>query len=434
MASLSEMVDLAKAQQPRNPLAEIAGHFIEGASKGYDAGHAEALKKAETLRNNPTVTDPESGKEVSLDAYIKILDVKNKLLDNANQKLLTDTFFGQVDAKDAEGRNTSLSGIASNALGAQGKIPGTDGTTTAGKIAGAVANPDSIGNPRKPSKMTMEMSGGTPTFKMEFGDPKKSTVQQISAIKSYVDSNGSPESTAAMSAVFPDGVPEWANKFMLQHTEIKQKKDAIGEAKNQARQDKLEAAYRSAQTSVRGDPSMARTESQRDASITAFNTLQNAKNSGREITQAEYYDTLGQLWKARTGAAPTDQAIRDLDINTIQGALNKKLTWVDGKPRGATSQEVVDALQNFVADSGMQADKIHGGYMKSRLKPPSGLDPDRIANVDAGRGMSFQEATGYQPEGPKKTGKAPTVSSQADYDALPKGTEYIADGKLHRKK
>lgn len=159
-------------------------------------------------------------------------------------------------------------------------------------------------------------------------------------------------------------------------------------------QDILEQNALNRIASVRGDASIARIETQRDAASIAFNTIQQAKNEGRDITQTEYYDTLGQLWKARTGAAPTDQSIRDLDINTIQAALHKKLTWVDGKPRGATSKEIIDSLQKFVDDSGKQADKLHEGYMKPRLIKPFGLSEERWKAIQAsGRGLSYSDAT-----------------------------------------
>lgn len=406
MASLSELVDYAHARQPRNGLAEMAAHFVEGASSGYDAGHAEALK----LRDNPTTVDPETGKEVSLDAYIKLLDVKNKLLERQNQQFVLDTFKTQVDAKDTQDRGTSLAGIATNALSAQGRVAGENGTTTAGKVAGAVANPASAGTPRKPTKTTVEMSGGKPTVKMEFGDPKQSTVQQLSAMKGYVDSNGSAESTAAMSAAFPDGIPDWATKFMATHGEIKQKQAAIDDAKNQARQDRLEAAYRTAQTSVRGDASIARTEVQRDAAITAYNRIKEVKDSGETLNPIDYVDVLGQIYKARTGAAPTNEVLQTARQETAKGQTGKWYTYFTGKQAPATSADIQDSLMGMAASMGTQSDKIHSGYMKSRLKPPSGLDPDRIANVDAGRGLSFQEATGYQPQ-IKGTGNKIKVSN-----------------------
>lgn len=186
-------------------------------------------------------------------------------------------------------------------------------------------------------------------------------------------------------------------------------------------QDKLEQNAISRVASVRGDPSIARIESQRDAASIAFNTIQKAKNDGREITQTEYYDTLGQLWKARTGASPTDQAIKDLDINTIQGALHKKLTWVDGKPRGATSQEVVNALQKFIEDSGNQADKLHEGYMKPRLIKPFGLSQERWKSIqESGRGLTYADAT-------KETRQAPSRSVPAGSTVTPNGTAYTVN-------
>jgi hypothetical protein len=49
MASLSEMIEYAKAKQPRNGLAEMAGHFIQGASSGYDAGKKAKLDAIESI-------------------------------------------------------------------------------------------------------------------------------------------------------------------------------------------------------------------------------------------------------------------------------------------------------------------------------------------------------------------------------------------------
>lgn len=406
MASLSELVDYAHARQPRNGLAEMAAHFVEGASSGYDAGHAEALK----LRDNPTTVNPETGKEVSLDAYIKLLDVKNKLLENENQTFLSGAIRDEVNTKDTQNRDASMADMATNALNAQGRMAGEGGTTIAGKVAGAVANPDSAGIPRKPTKTSIEMVDGKVKYKREFGDPKSATLQQLAAIKSYVDSNGSPESMAAMAVVYPKGPDEFASKIITQQMEFKSKKATIDDAKNQARQDRLEAAYRTAQTSVRGDASIARTEVQRDAAITAYNRIKEVKDSGETLNPIDYVDVLGQIYKARTGAAPTNEVLQTARQETAKGQTGKWYTYFTGKQAPATSADIQDSLMGMAASMGTQSDKIHSGYMKSRLKPPSGLDPDRIANVDAGRGLSFQEATGYQPQ-VKGTGNKIKVSN-----------------------
>lgn len=59
MASLSELVDYARAKQPRNGLAEMASHFLVGADAGYDAGqkaknekYEQILKSAQALKAN----------------------------------------------------------------------------------------------------------------------------------------------------------------------------------------------------------------------------------------------------------------------------------------------------------------------------------------------------------------------------------------------
>lgn len=434
MASLSEMLQYAQAQQPPNPLADITSHFIEGASSGYDAGHAEALKKAEMDATNPVVTTDE-GKQMHLDAYSKLLDIKNKLLEHDNEQLLYNTFKQQSGAQDIADRTNSLSHIATNALNAGGAPAGT---TVADKVAQVAANPDTAGTPRKPTKTTVEMVGGKPTVKMEYGDAKNTTAGQLNAIRSYVDKPDDPATTAALSAQFPDGMPDWATKFMAQHSDIKQKQAAIDDAKNQVRQDKLENQYRTAQTSVRGDPTIAHVETQRDAAITAYNRINEIEKSGQAMNPVDYIDVLGQIYKARTGAAPTNEVLADARQQTAKGQVGKVYTYFTGQQAPATTQDIQDSLKNMAASMGSQADKLHAGYMRSRLQPPTGLDPDRAANVEAGRGMSFQEATGYQPEGKGTAatgqGEAPTISSKAEYDALPVGTQYIADGKLHRKK
>lgn len=146
-------------------------------------------------------------------------------------------------------------------------------------------------------------------------------------------------------------------------------------------------------SSIRGDTSIARIETQRDASISAYNTISSIKQEGRLPSQIEYYDIIGQLWKARTGAAPTNEAIRDLDAKTWRGNLGKAATYVTGKPMGATTVEVLDNIQKFAKVSGMQADKLHAGYMQTHLIKPAGLDEKRWANIKKNnRGLSFDEA------------------------------------------
>lgn len=163
-------------------------------------------------------------------------------------------------------------------------------------------------------------------------------------------------------------------------------------------QDRLEAQAIDRLSKLRGDQSLARTENQRDAAIQAFNTIDRVKKEGRMPSQLEYYDILGQMWKARTGASPTDQALRDLDAKTFKGDLGKAFQYFSGKPAGVTTGDVLQNIQDFAADSGLQSDKFHSSYMDSHKLKPSGLEQSRWDPIlNSHRGTSFVEATGYKP-------------------------------------
>lgn len=405
MASLSEMMDYAKAQQPRNGLAEVASHFLAGADSGYDAGHAAALKNQE----NPMVDDPMiPGKKVRLDVYSKLLDVQAKqaAIEEAKQ---TNALIQQVTgAKEMDARDKTLGSIATNALQASSGTAGIDNTMQ-GKVANLVQNP----TPRKPTKTTVTIANGKPTISMDFGDSKKSTVDQVMALKTYSE-KGDADSAAQLATAFPDGLPDWASKHLATLTDLKQKKTAIDDAKEQVRQDRLEQQYRASQTSVRGDPSIARTELQRDAAITAYNRIKEIKDRGEVLNPIDYVDTLGQVYKARTGAAPQQDVLEQARQDTAKGKGGKWYTYFTGKEAPATTPEIQDSLLDMASSMGMQADKLHAGYMKSRLKAPTGLAPDRQANVDSGRGMSFQEATGYQPKVKVSNGKETLLINATD--------------------
>jgi hypothetical protein len=170
-------------------------------------------------------------------------------------------------------------------------------------------------------------------------------------------------------------------------------------------QDRLEQQAIDRLSKLRGDQSLARVENQRDASIQAYNTIERIKQEGRDPSKLEYTDLLGQMWKARTGSSPTDQALRDLDQKTAHGDIGKAYTYFAGKPGGATTPEVLQNIQDFIADSGTQADKLHSSYMDSHKLKPSGLEDARWQPVlNSHRGMSFVEGTGYKPKSSAASG------------------------------
>lgn len=184
------------------------------------------------------------------------------------------------------------------------------------------------------------------------------------------------------------------------NTKIVEPKDTSAkDQKYDNEQNRLEGQAIDRLSKLRGDQSLARTENQRDAAIQAYNTIERVKQEGRMPSQLEYYDILGQMWKARTGASPTDQALKDLDAKTFKGDLGKAYQYFSGKPAGVTTGDVLQNIQDFAADSGLQSDKFHSSYMDSHKLKPSGLEQSRWDPIfNSHRGMSFVDATGYKPK------------------------------------
>jgi len=173
--------------------------------------------------------------------------------------------------------------------------------------------------------------------------------------------------------------------------------DASIGTKEEQHQDKLEEDYRKALQGVRGDPSIARAELQRDAAIIAYNRISEIERTGKPMNPIDYVDILGQVYKARTGSAPTNEVLETARQKTAQGKMGEVYTYFTGNQAPATSQDIQNSLKDMAASMGAQADKLHEGYMNARIKPPTSLSSDRASRVKSERGMSFAEATGYQP-------------------------------------
>src|SRR5260370_216467 len=110
-------------------------------------------------------------------------------------------------------------------------------------------------------------------------------------------------------------------------------------------------------SSVRGDPSIARAELMRDGAISAYQLIDHVKSQNRMPSQVEYYDLLGQMWKARNGTGLTQGEIKDLDAKTFKGSLSKAAQYFTGQPAGVTTGAILNNIQDFVKDSGQTADK-----------------------------------------------------------------------------
>lgn len=191
--------------------------------------------------------------------------------------------------------------------------------------------------------------------------------------------------------------------------------DLAKSLKEGAQQDRLEQQAINRVATLRGDQSLARTETQRDAATQAYNTITQIKSEGRMPSQVEYYDILGQLWKARTGASPSDQAIRDLDASTFKGDIGKAFQYITGKPAGRTTEAILNNIQDFAKNTGIQSDKLHDGYWKTHLIKPTGLAQERWDPIaSATHGLSFEEATGYKNAGNSPNPANPVGSGSWD--------------------
>lgn len=165
-------------------------------------------------------------------------------------------------------------------------------------------------------------------------------------------------------------------------------------------QDKLEQEARQGFQSIRGDASLKAIEEQRDAAIIAYNRIQQIKQSGGAPNPIDYMDLLGQIYKARTGAAPTNEIFSQARQATAQGQFDKAYTFMTGNQAPATTPQIMSSLEDMVRHMGIQADTLHDGYMQVHGASifPSRLAPDRKAKLaNLTRGISFSQATGVQP-------------------------------------
>lgn len=180
----------------------------------------------------------------------------------------------------------------------------------------------------------------------------------------------------------------------LQTQALKNQRDIGLSQKHDTEQARIENAAIQRLSSLRGDKSLQDAEAKRDAAITVYNTIDNLQKKGEMPSKLVYYDLLGQMWKARTGASPTDKAIQDLDQKTFKGNLGKAVTFFTGKASPATTAGVLQNIKDFAQESGQQADQFHEGYMKAHLIKPKDLEDSRWAPIaNTARGNSFADAT-----------------------------------------
>lgn len=137
MASLSELVNYAQAKQPRNGLAEIAGHFLIGADQGYEAG-----------------------KKAQLDRYDQILKSAQALKaaeEARGQKMQNDLWDSYVNSAKAQGTIPLTAGETMNGKTVTQNLLGDQPAPVTGmaRIASLFSPPDGM----TASKMSIKLPG-----------------------------------------------------------------------------------------------------------------------------------------------------------------------------------------------------------------------------------------------------------------------------------
>lgn len=395
MASLSELVDYAKAKQQRNGLAEIAGHFLEGASGGYDAGKAQARKDQE----DPLIADPVTGEKKRLSVVSKLLDVHDKLASIQGQEIANAYIKSRTGSTDLNNRQGTLAKMADNANAVKNGAAGDD-KSDAGKIANLVTD----SNAQK-GKVKVGIKNGKPTIDMEFDDPKKTSINQMEAIKNYVAKNGDADSSAALTVAFPDGLSDDDKKFMLQHTEIKQKQDAIANEKNAVR-----TQQRIAKMSEALDPSKQR-QGAFGVSKQVFDRAERLQSlagafpdgnlDSRQIEELAI-GLNSMLSGSNTGA---QAQVASLVPKTIIGNATKLKEWLVNDPQGTSQQAFVQRMLGSVEREKQTASDQIKRTQLSRLTPFAGLEKDDPESFNATLQSFGIEPSEYQEF--KKGGRKP---------------------------
>lgn len=209
----------------------------------------------------------------------------------------------------------------------------------------------------------------------------------------------------------------------LKEQRLQSMKDS-DELKQQNKQDKLEKDAKQQFISVRGDSSIAAIEKQRDASIQGYTTLKDIRKEGRLPNSFELQDVLAQTYRSRTGAAPTNEIMKDLFINTLGVQKNKVEQFFSGKATPATTEDIANKVESFLKKSGTQLDKMHDKYMSPRLVKPDGLSDKKWEEISKeGRGMRFSDAVSQYDDAGKGVTDAAGLTNKGNITDFSKMTD-----------
>jgi hypothetical protein len=230
-------------------------------------------------------------------------------------------------------------------------------------------------------------------------------------------------------------LPE-VEKFMQHKLQMEMTKAQKELARNQQEGNERDRLWtQSLQTvnTLRGDKPLADIETQRNAAITAYNRLDELKKAGKGVNPIDYIDILGQLYKARTGSAPTQEVLHTARQETTKGKFNQWYTYFTGQQAPATTSSIADSLQEMASSMGHQTDKLHEKYMQSRggnaiparLKEKYPEDAARLESMQ--RGGSFAEMTGQNTDEGSKPQAKTTLAPNEEVRQAKDGRKIVYD-------
>jgi hypothetical protein len=258
-------------------------------------------------------------------------------------------------------------------------------------------HPSAQAAPSSPMQLTGGIPGQTPqatpgpTTTPGIPSPIPTMNKATAALATKVGLANRPEPVMTQDAALQAGSVPHGTRIINPVQQIGDKKEQDGYYRD---------AVRGLQ-SIRGDQQVKDIEGQRNAAISAFNRLKQIQLEGKAPNPVDYADIVGQVYKARTGQAPTDTILKKALQETAAGKWGEALTYLTGTQQPGTTKDIAASLMNMVAHMGLQADDLHQGVMQthgSMIFNPN-MSAESVARLTkVARGKTFAEATGVKPE------------------------------------
>lgn len=271
---------------------------------------------------------------------------------------------------------------------------------------------------QSPGSIATDVNRFSPTFGQRTSAPFKPSPKIALLRTEQEKQNGVMKNADYYGYVNDNGVEVVTNKKYSDFTPAKPTSPYYGEKR----------LVKSYQDSFNADPSIKSFKEQ-GLSLGAVNGLIDQANSGNQVSAAALGVKMAKVM-GETGMLSENDVTRYVQAKSLgRGSEDVLRKWIQGVPTKATLSEIRE-IANVMRDQ-----------FTEKLQPVIDLHANQMSE---GLGISLEEARRYlsaeqltNPIIPKSSnvGSAKKISTKAEYDKLPSGTEYIApDGTKRRKK